>query len=455
MRRPTAAQTRRWAAATTAALAVAAIAVAALAPAHHSRPAPPAPAAGHSMHSVGTAPHAGSEAADPHALPPLLPLTPRTVATLVAAAAVAALAAGGGIGGGGVLVPLYLLLLRAGPRDAVALSNLTILGGALASFVRNAPRRHPTRDRPLVDWDIMLMMEPATVVGAVAGSYINRAAPPWATTSALAALLVAITAQLTGRARRLLAAERAEDEALLGADGDGEAPPPLPPAAAALADPHADPRLVPLPKLAALVALFGVVVASDEAKARVPRGSAAYWAAASAVAPAALAVSWVARRRLLKAAAAAPAPATPAAADDDDAPLHWTPTTTILFPAASTLAGVVAGAFGVGGGIVKGPLMLELGVSPPVAAATASAMILFTSASASVVYVSFGVPLDYGAALAAVGAAATAAGLTLVARVAAGRRSAVVVAMAGLLAASAVATGYYAALLVWGGGGVN
>ncbi len=39
---------------------------------------------------------------------------------------------------------------------------------------------------------------------------------------------------------------------------------------------------------------------------------------------------------------------------------------------------------------VQGPLMLEMGVLPDVAAASSATMILFTSASASLVYLSFG-----------------------------------------------------------------
>jgi hypothetical protein len=38
-----------------------------------------------------------------------------------------------------------------------------------------------------------------------------------------------------------------------------------------------------------------------------------------------------------------------------------------------------------GGGIVKGPLMLELGVCPEVSAATSATMIMFTAGSVSVV----------------------------------------------------------------------
>ena len=57
----------------------------------------------------------------------------------------------------------------------------------------------------------------------------------------------------------------------------------------------------------------------------------------------------------------------------------WTPETTLQYPLLCSGSGVIAGMFGVGGGIVKGPLMLHLGVLPEVAAATSATMILFTS----------------------------------------------------------------------------
>lgn len=57
----------------------------------------------------------------------------------------------------------------------------------------------------------------------------------------------------------------------------------------------------------------------------------------------------------------------------------WDERTTVLYPLWCSCAGLIAGMFGVGGGIVKGPLMLHLGVLPEVAAATSATMILFTS----------------------------------------------------------------------------
>lgn len=70
--------------------------------------------------------------------------------------------------------------------------------------------------------------------------------------------------------------------------------------------------------------------------------------------------------------------------------MEWTAKSTLVFPALCSFAGLAAGTFGVGGGIIKGPLMLEMGVLPEVAAATSATMIFFTSASASVVFISFG-----------------------------------------------------------------
>merc|ERR1712232_1432557 len=54
------------------------------------------------------------------------------------------------------------------------------------------------------------------------------------------------------------------------------------------------------------------------------------------------------------------------------------------------MGGIFAGLFGVGGGIVKGPLLLEMGVRPDVTAATAATMMLFTTSAACVSFQVFG-----------------------------------------------------------------
>jgi Sulfite exporter TauE/SafE len=104
----------------------------------------------------------------------LFPLSKWDWAGICAAAIGLMIAAGGGVGGGGILVPVYVLLLRFHPKLAIPLSNITIFGGALTNMALNVSKRHPAADRPLVDWDLILVMEPLTIGGALVGSFINK-----------------------------------------------------------------------------------------------------------------------------------------------------------------------------------------------------------------------------------------------------------------------------------------
>jgi uncharacterized membrane protein YfcA len=63
--------------------------------------------------------------------------------------------------------------------------------------------------------------------------------------------------------------------------------------------------------------------------------------------------------------------------------VQWTQRNALLYPFLCMWAGVFAGTFGVGGGVVKGPLMLEMSMHPLVVSATSAVMIFFTSLSAS------------------------------------------------------------------------
>ena len=83
-------------------------------------------------------------------------------------------AAAGGIGGGGILVPIYMLVLNFSAKHAVPLSNITIFGGAITNTFLNMKKRHPRADRPMVDWDLILVMEPLTIGGALVGSFIQK-----------------------------------------------------------------------------------------------------------------------------------------------------------------------------------------------------------------------------------------------------------------------------------------
>lgn len=87
------------------------------------------------------------------------------------------IAGGGGIGGGGILVPIYILILGFSPKHAIPLANVTVFGGSVANTILNTQKRHPLADRPLVDWDLILVMEPLTIAGALIGAFLNKLLP--------------------------------------------------------------------------------------------------------------------------------------------------------------------------------------------------------------------------------------------------------------------------------------
>lgn len=51
---------------------------------------------------------------------------------------------------------------------------VTVLGGSVASTIVNGRRRHPLADRPIIDWDLVLVTEPLTLIGALMGTLLHR-----------------------------------------------------------------------------------------------------------------------------------------------------------------------------------------------------------------------------------------------------------------------------------------
>ena len=114
----------------------------------------------------------------------------------------------------------------------------------------------------------------------------------------------------------------------------------------------------------------------------------------------------------------------------------------LLWSCVQIVAGLVAGMFGIGGGIVKGPLMLALGVHPKVASATSACMILFTSSTSTLSYLIFGyLKYDYAIFCLILGFASTLVGQTVMSAVMkwSGQRSSYIAfCIGGVVALSAV-----------------
>jgi hypothetical protein len=152
--------------------------------------------------------------------PSLLPLTRRDVIGFMFASLGATLGSSGGIGGGGLVVPCYIICIGMNPKQAIPLGSVTVLGGSLAGLILNLRRRHPLADRPIIDWDLILVMEPLVLVGALFGAILHRVVSE-KIISILLVLLLSIVAHTTlAKARRMYDAERRYIEHLRTARSD-------------------------------------------------------------------------------------------------------------------------------------------------------------------------------------------------------------------------------------------
>ena len=362
---------------------------------------------------------------------PLLPLDASDYIGFFLAIVGLVIASGGGIGGGGILVPVYIIVMRFTPKHAIALSNVTIFGGACANTYLNTQKRHPRADRPLVDWDLILVMEPLTIGGALGGALLNKVLPE-AVLVVLLVLVLSATAYKTlskgislykketeviRESMRLEEENGGKDEGIeVTAEGDG-----LLKGYGTLETLDYKDELValleeekktPMFNITILIIMFVVVLFINMMKGGgafhsplgIVCGSVWFWLANVAMFAWSLAIMLAARHYLVKRFLIKKRIGYKYVEGD----IEWDGTATLVYPAICSLAGFFAGMFGIGGGIVKGPLMLAMGVHPEVASATSACMILFTAFTATTSFLVFGLLIyDYAAVCVVIGFVAT------------------------------------------------
>ena len=109
---------------------------------------------------------------------PLWPPTISEALGIIVLVFISVLASASGIGGGGIIVPLNLILLKFEAKEAIALSNgLILCNGMTKSFI-GLFRSHPTiPNRTIIDYNIILVLMPAILLGAFIGSIVGEMAP--------------------------------------------------------------------------------------------------------------------------------------------------------------------------------------------------------------------------------------------------------------------------------------
>ncbi|XP_021298687.1 sulfite exporter TauE/SafE family protein 3-like [Herrania umbratica] len=357
----------------------------------------------------------------------------------------------GGVGGGGIFVPMLALIIGFDPKSSTAISKCMITGAAAATVCYNIRQRHPTLELPLIDYDLALLFQPMLVLGISIGVGFNVIFADWMITILLIILFIGISTKsffkgvetwkketikkkeaarqldLNGNARDAVEI-KTQNEATTNDTQTGDRE--LGKSKVSLI------KNIRWKELGLLIVVWILILALQIAKNYSTTCSVEYWVLNFLQIPVAVGVSsyeavclYKGRRRI---------------ASKGDVVAKWRVHKLVIYCAFGVLAGTLGGMLGLGGGFILGPLFLEMGIPPQVSSATSTFAMLF-SASMSVVeyYLLKRFPVPYALYLALVATIAAFVGQHVVGKVIKilGRASIIIFILAGMIFGSAISLG--------------
>lgn len=289
----------------------------------------------------------------------------------------------GGVGGGGIFVPMLTLLLGFDTKSAAAISKCMIMGASASSVWYNLRVPHPCREAPILDYDLALLFQPMLMLGITLGVSLSVVFPYW-----LITVLIIILFMGTSSRSFFKAIEMWKEETMLKKSMKEV---PVNSRGELVIDTVYEP-LVPkeektaleifkfnlnLKRILVLFVVWFVFLFLQVFKNDVVACTPLYWVLNLLQFPVALAVFGYECVKLYKESKKRRLEGNPESICEAD--IQWTATNLVFCALCGILGGTVGGLLGSGGGFILGPLLLEIGVIPQVASATATFVMMFSS----------------------------------------------------------------------------
>ncbi|XP_055803114.1 sulfite exporter TauE/SafE family protein 5-like [Solanum dulcamara] len=359
----------------------------------------------------------------------------------------ASISSAGGIGGGGLYVPILTIVAGVDLKTASSFSAFMVTGGSIANVVSNMFVKSPKNGgKILIDFDIALLSEPCMLLGVSIGVICNRVLPEWLITILFAVFLGYCTFKTckSGFFYWKLESElengllKNETESLLEKkEGKGGII-----------------SSIPWMKMGMLVMFWFsffflyLLRGNRYGQGIIPMEACGvgYWIISSVQFPLAIIfTSWILYNRESQ-------QNMPSKKQEGTSETKHGPSRKLIFPIMALLAGVLGGVFGIGGGMLISPLLIQVGITPEVTAATCSFMVFFSSTMSAVQYLFLGMKhVDDALIFAVVCCVASIIGLVVVQRAIEhhGRASLIVFSVGIVMALSTVLMTSFGAVDIW------
>ncbi|RLM84575.1 hypothetical protein C2845_PM04G15030 [Panicum miliaceum] len=342
----------------------------------------------------------------------------------------------GGVGGGGIFVPMLALIIGFDPKSSTAISKCMIMGGSVSTVYYNLKLKHPTLDMPLIDYDLALLMQPMLMLGVSIGVIFNVIFPNWLITALLIIIFLGTSTKAylkgieTWKKETIKKREPEHTTTVVPTEHAAEAKAPSDKATSVL-------KNVYWKEFGLLAFVWVAFLGLQITKNYVASCSVWYWVLNSLQIPVAIGVTLyeahglMAGKRVLS-----------SKGSQQQSALRVRQL--LVYCLFGILAGLIGGLLGMGGGFIMGPLFLELGIPPQVSSATATFTMMFSS-SMSVVeyYLLHRFPVPYAAYFTAVAFVAAIVGQHCVRKLIAwlGRASLIIFILASMIFFSALTLG--------------
>lgn len=396
-----------------------------------------------------------------------LKLAPSMVTAGVFCFIAASISSAGGIGGGGLYIPILTIVASLDLKTASSFSAFMVTGGSVANVMCNMfTRSAKFGGQTLVDYDIAILSEPCMLLGVSVGVICNLVFPEWLVTILFAVFLACSTFKTcqngvfhwkleseevnrnesgnleNGLVENQTSTKESEEvissvkEPLLGVELTNSV------------------LRFPWMKLGILFIIwfsFSILYllrGNRYGEGIIPMESCGfgYWVVSSLQIP--LAIIFTALILYRKESCQHQ---TINQQGMEDLTGGGT-SNKLIFPVMALLAGMLGGVFGIGGGMLISPLLLQVGIAPEITAATCSFMVFFSSSMSALQYLLLGMEhVDTAIILSVICFVASLLGLLVVQRaiVKYGRASMIVFSVSTVMALSTVLMTSFGALNVW------
>ncbi|KAG6470880.1 hypothetical protein ZIOFF_071960 [Zingiber officinale] len=315
-----------------------------------------------------------------------------------------ALGSVGGVGGGGIFVPMLTLILGFDLKTSAAISKCMIMGAAGATVYYNLRFRHHALDMPIIDFDLALLFQPMLLLGISIGIAFNVIFAEWMITTILIVLFLGKDLYDLDINQSISKGNRDLEKGISAIEGI---------------------RLA-----------YGIIKQTKRYAINWIENEEPTTSSNGGV-PIATSLTLYEAICLYK--------GKKTIASTGKQEMNWRCHHLVFCCCCGIIAGIIGGLLGLGGGFILGPLFIEMGVPPQVASATSNFVMTFSSSMSVIQYYLLGrFPVPYSTYLFCVATLAAVAGQYLVRRliILIGRASLIIFILAWTIFVSAIGIGW-------------